>query len=273
MYPNFEDKLELIRKLLSVTTLETAATYLDRRAVHTILWTAFYNLYLDTLNVGYISKERLAVLERLFEVFVDTSSRIEEEKRQREEEKQRLFKYKTKEHSVATQEQQDERALQELFPNFEDAFADLQLDDTPPDQAAPVSEPSEVIDATEILKASFNEGELYRLYRLHKLVFERYRTQLLEVHSMSADAKDRLESIRLAYELSRMISKSFNYQIPGLDEISIGSNLVMTSRVLEKIQKGDGGLEKQSEALSSGLVHNIYKVKLSGVYVLINRIL
>lgn len=261
MFPNFENKLELIRKLLSANTLDTAAAYLDRKAVHTILWTAFYNLYLDTLNVGYISKERLGVLERLFEVFVDTWAKIEEEKKLKEEEKQKLFKYKTKDHSVESQDVQDERDLRELFPNFEDAFADLQLDDNNPGSSdVQVSEPTEVIDAMAILKASFNEGELYRLYRLHKLIFERYKTQLKEVPSTNANAKDRLESIRLSYELNSMIYRSFNYQIDRLDDISIGSHLVMASRVLDQMQNGDGLSEQSSDALSAGLVHNIYKV-------------
>ena len=154
----------------------------------TVLKIALFKIYIHIFNSHHISQkslqvnkkkrvfftETLQILNRVFARYESIMNEVETERSRKEADENAFYKYKTRSHTELTQEQLDEKAFRQMFPDFMKKFKEF--DDTP---NMPNSQNIVQVEETEeeeeeevnFKEYSFSQLEMYQLYKIHGSIF------------------------------------------------------------------------------------------------------
>ncbi|ORY99187.1 hypothetical protein BCR43DRAFT_435817, partial [Syncephalastrum racemosum] len=213
-------------------TLKKLRAIVFERAPTSRKWAFYLSLLIVVLeklalrvNVhGYLQDQDIMALDTVFSEIVYVWKAAEEYKREKEAEREQLYKTRAKKYEPATEEEQEELERKALFANFEDLFADLTMDE---DQQQPQDKGPAVQEESVL-----NDADLQRIGLLHKSLFDTYsRSACTRVPQDAAQL--RLRSYQAAGQLATMASSAFTHT---LDPVCHSGHLVAVASTLERLE-------------------------------------
>jgi hypothetical protein len=110
---------------------------------------------------------------------------VETERSRKEADENSFYKYKTRSHTELTQEQLDEQAFRQMFPDFMKKFKDLNVEDVPTQQNLPqskvIEEEEEEEEEVNFKEYKITQQEIYQLYKIHAFIFKHLSTTYSKV--------------------------------------------------------------------------------------------
>ncbi|KAI9498449.1 hypothetical protein BDB00DRAFT_755080 [Zychaea mexicana] len=203
-----------------------------------ILVTVLQRLVMAVDLHGYLSEQDLAAINSIFAEIVQVWKAAQEYKREKEAEKEQMYKTRTKKYEPVTEEEQEEEDKKKLFADFNESFADLEeSDDAPPSGAtAPKVEEESVLD----------DSDVQRIGELHKYIFDTFRVDTCQKRDTSKNHdRELLRSYAIAAQLASMSTSAFG------DSIDIRCNaghLQATALSLQRLE-ATNSFSKTSDAL------------------------
>lgn len=205
-----------------------------------ILIVVLQRLVMSIDSHGRISLEDLACLNGLFEEIVSIWKSAQEYKRQKEAEKEQMYKTRTKKYEPTTEEEQDEMDMKKTFADFNEMFADLQEqadDDVPSSTSAHL--PNQVEEESVL-----DNSDVWYIGKLHRIIFDTYQIDRLERTNQSWD-REVSRSYRTASQLSSMVSYAFDSQV---DAACGAGHLRATAWAIQRLE-AESSFSKTSDDL------------------------
>lgn len=173
---------------------------------------------------GYFQDQDIVALDTVFSEIVYVWKAAEEYKREKEAEREQMYKTRAKKYEPATDEEQEEQERKALFANFEDLFADLTMEDG---QELQQQDKTPAVHEESVL----NDADLQRIGMLHKSLFDTYRRD--SCTRVPQDADLRLRSHQSAAQLATMASSAF---VHTLDPVCHTGHLVAVASTLQRLE-------------------------------------
>lgn len=186
---------------------------------------------------GRISLEDLACLDGIFEEIVSIWKSAQEYKRQKEAEKEQMYKTRTKKYEPTTEEEQEQMDMKKTFADFNEMFADLQeqADDEPSSAQLP-----EQVEEESVL----DNSDVWYIGKLHRIIFDTYHIDHLKRTNQSWD-REVSRSYRAASQLSSMVSYAFDSQV---DAMCGAGHLRATAWAIQRLE-AESSFSKTSDDL------------------------
>jgi len=242
----FDDSL---RRLLGIDTATALRAVLSLSAAtsiqSTVLKALLVSCYTLSCNMRKLDRAALAAFEQVFGCFVDVWRTVKAEEVERERKRAELYKYRTFEHKIETEEERDEREFREQFPDYWSLFEDL--DRNPEDDPAD-DEPAAAASGTEHGVASAEtttivthgprftiDEDLTRLLcYVHRSVYAHgsFNTCLAPPSDL-----DRCEAFTLSYTAATSLVQALSaISTQQLDRVSAGAHVVASSMLTRELQ-------------------------------------
>ncbi|ORX62530.1 hypothetical protein DM01DRAFT_1278333, partial [Hesseltinella vesiculosa] len=193
---------------------------------------AFQQLMISISHHGFLKADDLDCLNTLFSEIVVIHKAALAYKRQKEAEKEQLFKTRTKKYQPTTEEEQEEQDRKQLFADFNEAFADLALNDT---DDAPPSANSLDEDVKE--ESVLDDHDIQRIGDLHRTLFEQFDIDLIARQPpspvSSALQKQAQRAYQSAGQLSRLSTTAFDVAVDRQCQLS---HLRMTKLAIDRLE-------------------------------------
>lgn len=189
---------------------------------------------------GYLRIEDLTALNTLFEEIVQVWKGAQDYKREKEEEKERLFKVRQKKQEPISEEELDEQDMKKTFADFNEAFADLEERE----DGAPTLDNAQVQEESVL-----RDGDVQLIGELHKAIFDNFETQSCQ---RSTESRDR--SILRAYiAAGQLVSLSTTAFSDTVDYVCDAGHLIATNVCIQRLEA------QNSFSTQSDDIYDFYK--------------
>ena len=212
-------------------------------------------LYIQTLESGYISKNTLQLFDHIFNSFVNTWRVLEEEKAEELRKRELAFEFKEKTHIMISEEEQEEKNFQNIFPDYDHVFVDLD-DEAPPIPLEELGKDSSSNKFTneERLKSAEKstiisvEDQLFQICKIHQSLFNNINHNFSNAQPRifsrntlkpKISSEERIDSYMLSYKTTSMILQALSYNIDldiQMDQESLSSQLIAANNLKEAIE-------------------------------------
>lgn len=189
---------------------------------------------------GYIDVEDLVGINNIFRETVSIWKSAQEYKRQKEAEKEQLFKTRTKKYEPVTEEELEEQDMKKTFADFNEEFADLEENE---EGAAKQMSSVEVQEESVV-----DQSDIQRIALLHKTIFDTFVhghcTQTKKSHD-----RENVRSYHAAGQLASMATSAFSHTV---DYACSAGHLRATSLAIRRLETDD------SFSMSSDDLYDFY---------------
>ncbi|KAG0168625.1 AAA ATPase midasin [Apophysomyces sp. BC1034] len=193
---------------------------------------------------GHLRTGDLESVNTVFSEIVHIWKAAQEYKRQKEEEKEQLFKARAKKYEPLTEEEQDEADMKKTFADFNEDFADLAEDERQAENKPTIDKSLQVEE-----DAVLDENDIQRIGHLHRMIFDDFRHDMCTRSNRSFD-RETLQSYEAAGRLANMASYAFSH---SLDQTCHAGHLRMTSLAIRRLESED------SFSMTSDDIYDYYK--------------
>ncbi|OBZ86320.1 Midasin [Choanephora cucurbitarum] len=207
-----------------------------------ILIVILQRLVINVNTNGYLKSDDLIAVNILFSEIVNVWKSAEEYKQKMAAEKEALFKTRAKKYEPPTDEELEEQDLKKLFADFNEDFADLNIED---DGKIEKSVVPETVEELSVL----DETDIHRIGHLHRVLFETYSRDSC-VRSSKAWDREAIQSYNVASQLASMAENAFSHSI---DSVCNAGHLRITSLTINRLES------ENSFAMTSDNIYDFYQ--------------
>ncbi|KAI8073967.1 hypothetical protein BC940DRAFT_267177 [Gongronella butleri] len=242
------DAIDLSKKTMQWQTMATDDQLLRLKAVvferapASRKWAFYLRLLVVLLqqlvqNVrthGFLDEPALARINKVLAEIVAIYKAAQVYKRQKEAEEEALFKTRAKKYAPVTDEEMEENDRKALFADFNDAFADLDLNDTTGDDEANTATAQsghEDVKETSVL----DEHDIQCIGDLHRMLFADFDVDAVangSARGFSSNTKDAQKAYASAGQLASLATTAFSQ---AMDAASHMHHLRMTKVALDRL--------------------------------------
>ncbi|KAI8373712.1 hypothetical protein BD560DRAFT_327897 [Blakeslea trispora] len=207
-----------------------------------ILIVILQRLVINVNTNGYLKSDDLIAVNILFSEIINVWKSAEEYKQKMAAEKESLFKTRAKKYEPPTDEELEEQDLKKIFADFNEDFADLNIED---DGQIGKSVVPETVEELSVL----DEIDIHRIGHLHRVLFETYSRDSCVRSSKSWD-REAIQSYTVASQLASMAGNAFSNSI---DSVCNAGHLRITSLTINRLES------ENSFALTSDNIYDFYQ--------------
>ncbi|KAI8077784.1 uncharacterized protein BX664DRAFT_270456, partial [Halteromyces radiatus] len=207
-----------------------------------LLIVVLQHLTIGIYNAGYIQATDLDSLNVVFSEIVLIWKAAQEYKRQKDAEKEQLYKTRAKKYESATDEERDEMDMKKVFADFNDDFADLTIDDD-------VNKTKSTIPADVEEESVLDAKDIQKIGRLHRTLFEDFKYNGISRHGTQNWNRETLESYAIAGQLSNLATSAFGNTT---DRVCHAGHLRVTDIAIRRLESND------SFSVSSDDIYDFY---------------
>ncbi|KAI8339482.1 hypothetical protein BC941DRAFT_349381, partial [Chlamydoabsidia padenii] len=206
-----------------------------------LLIVVLQHLVIGIYNGGYMQPGDLDSLNVVFSEIVYIWKSAQEYKRQKDAEKEQLYKTRAKKYETATDEELEEMDMKKVFADFNDDFADLTLDD---DATKSSSVPSDV-EEESVLDAK----DIQQIGQLHRALFDDFQHNIVSRQETKNWNQETLQSYVIAGQLSNLTTSAFGYTT---DRVCHAGHLRVTDIAIRRLESND------SFSMTSNDIYDFY---------------
>lgn len=191
---------------------------------------------------AYMKTDDLISVNVLFSEIIQVWKSAEEYKRKMAVEKEAMFKTRARKYEPPTDEELEEQDLKKIFADFNEEFADLDIEDD--GQAKKTFIPTDVEEVSVL-----DDEDVYRIGHLHRVLFETYNRDSCVRSDKSWD-REAIQSYAVASQLATMANSAFTN---ATDRICNGGHLRVTSLTINRLES------ENSFAKTSDNIYDFYQ--------------
>eukprot|EP01119_Soliformovum_irregulare_P021700 TRINITY_DN7280_c0_g1_i1.p1 TRINITY_DN7280_c0_g1~~TRINITY_DN7280_c0_g1_i1.p1 ORF type:complete len:2005 (-),score=855.75 TRINITY_DN7280_c0_g1_i1:210-5924(-) len=226
----------------------------DHKLFPLLLRSVLHRTFIQVFSSGYISQDSQIIFDRVFTIYAEAVAKFEEEERERKKLEEASYRYKTKSHEMEEESVTDARIMREMFPNFDEDFADLELDFKPMGD-----EPQEVKSSEEVLaKLPIEPLDALRLYKMHQHL---YNNQF-DSHQDPIEDEERVILQQTCYKTACLLLTCINFELADFDKQLLGSHVAMAAKTLKDLSEqplNKEGVPQSKLSLAFRFAINVYK--------------
>ncbi|KAI9031012.1 hypothetical protein CLU79DRAFT_694874, partial [Phycomyces nitens] len=210
-----------------------------------ILIIVLQRLVMSISGHGYIRLEDMSCLNVVFNEIVQIWKAAQVYKRQKEIERDQMYKTRAKKYEPLTDEEQEELDMRKTFADFNEVYEDLVEDNEPTAKSGgQMNTPNEVEEESVL-----DDTDTQRIGHLHKMIFDTFRHDVCAHFTKSWD-REVLQAYTMAGQLAKMASSAFSSKT---DRVCNAGNLRIASMAIRRLESED------SFGLTSDDIYDFYK--------------
>ncbi|CAO3637326.1 unnamed protein product [Cunninghamella blakesleeana] len=198
-----------------------------------LLIVVLQHLVIHIYNTGYIQSNDIISLNTVFSEIVYIWKSAQDYKRQKEAEKEQLYKTRAKRYEPATDEELDEMDRKKIFADFNDEFADLAIDE---DAEKENNSKSNFIPDQVEEESVLDPADIQKICLIHQSLYNDFNVNLVSRHGTKNWDREQLQSYALAGQLTNLSTSTFG---TNMDLISQAAHLHVTDLTIRRLESND----------------------------------
>ncbi|KAI7867198.1 hypothetical protein BDF14DRAFT_761657 [Spinellus fusiger] len=193
---------------------------------------------------GYVQPKDILCMNVLFNEIVQIWKAAQVYKRQKEIEKEQMYKTRAKKYEPLTEEEQEENDMRQTFADFNEVYEDL-VEDNESYTAPKSSNATDKVEETSVL----DDTDVQRIGHLHKQIFDVFSHNVCTSTNKAWD-RESIQAYSVAGQLARLTTTAFSNKV---DQACNAGHLRVISLAIRRLESED------SFSMTSDDTYDFYK--------------